>query len=142
MSGIRISPKHGLNPSIAVCFYCGEDKNEIVLPGRMKGDREAPRRGVWNHDPCTKCAAFMTQGVICIGVDESKTTDHKNPYRDGNWCVMTPEAIARVVKPPTLVDEILRQRCTFIDSETWTAIGLPKAGKHGASKDHGHTRPE
>lgn len=41
-NSIRLSPKHGLNPSISVCFFCGEDKNEIILPGKLEGDAEAP----------------------------------------------------------------------------------------------------
>lgn len=130
---ITISPRHGLNPSLAVCFYCGEDTGEIVIPGMMKGDREAPRRGVWGYEPCPKCKEFMTQGVILIGVDASKTTDPKNPYRDGNWCVVTAEAISRIVYPPTKADEIIRRRVAFIPTDAWEKIGLPKPGKNGAN---------
>ena len=28
---IRVSDKHGVNPSIPSCFYCNEQKSEIVL---------------------------------------------------------------------------------------------------------------
>lgn len=137
---IRISNKHGVNPSLSVCYYCGGDKNELILAGALPGDKPAPHRGVWNYEPCDECAEFMKRGVICIGVDESKTTDQKNPYRDGNWCVITAEALERLVRPP-LCDEILRRRVAFINEETWLAMNLPRAGRSGASKDHGHQRP-
>lgn len=46
MSSIKISPKHGVNPTIPVCFFCGKPKNEIALMGRMGGkeDIEAPTK--------------------------------------------------------------------------------------------------
>ena len=40
MSGIKISPKYGVNPTIPVCFWCGKQKNEIALMGHMKDDIE------------------------------------------------------------------------------------------------------
>lgn len=38
--GIKISPKYGLNPTIPVCFWCGKQKNEIALMGRMSKKHE------------------------------------------------------------------------------------------------------
>ena len=51
---IPISPKHGVNPSLGLCFYCTKPK-EVILFGRMKEDAEAPRQVVSNMDPCDKC---------------------------------------------------------------------------------------
>lgn len=137
---IRISPRHGLNPSLMQCFYCGEDFG-VAVPGLLPGDKPAPHRGVWNMEPCPKCAEFMNMGVILIGVDKDRSSDPKNPYRDGNWCVVAADAIGRIIKSP-MADEVLRRRVAFIDSETWQAFGLPKAGKAGASQHHGHSRTE
>ena len=39
--GIKLSPKHGVNPSMDLCFWCGQPKG-LILCGRMhekKGDR-------------------------------------------------------------------------------------------------------
>ena len=47
---IRISEKHGVNPTIPICFYCGEDKNEVALLGKLHGDKEAPMRMWINGD--------------------------------------------------------------------------------------------
>ena len=49
-AGIKLSPKHGLNPTIPVCFWCGEERNEVALPVTlvMVGNmRILKRRGTW-----------------------------------------------------------------------------------------------
>lgn len=40
--GIRVSPQHGLNPSIERCPICGKEMG-IVLYGKLKDDVEAPK---------------------------------------------------------------------------------------------------
>lgn len=40
MSSIKLSSKHGVNPTIPVCFFCGEEKNEIALLGRIGGKED------------------------------------------------------------------------------------------------------
>jgi len=43
---VRVSKKHGLNPSMEVCFWCGEHTGSVIMFGRVKGDEEAPREAV------------------------------------------------------------------------------------------------
>lgn len=38
---IKLSPKHGVNPSILHCICCGKDYG-IAMLGKLKGDKEAP----------------------------------------------------------------------------------------------------
>lgn len=98
MSGsIRLSEKHGVNPAIPLCFFCLKPKNEIILPGKMKNDMEAPRNAVWDMRPCDECKGFMAKGIILISVDESKSADHKNPYRSGGWCVVKEELVKQAL---------------------------------------------
>ncbi len=123
--GIRVSEKHGLNPSISVCVICGEDKNELIIPGRLKGDAEAPRRAVWNHEPCDKCKEHMKMGVIIVCVNSALTKDQNDPYRDGRIVVLKDEAIQKIVHPKELADEILKRRVCFMSDTVWDAIGLP-----------------
>lgn len=40
MSGVKISPKYGVNPTIPCCFFCGKPKNEIALLGKIGGRGE------------------------------------------------------------------------------------------------------
>lgn len=89
-----ISKKHGLNPSMDICFFCGEAKG-IALFGKMKGDAEAPRNVLLNYEPCDKCKEQMSKGTTII---EVVTEDNGNkPIQEGicptgRWCVMRSEA--------------------------------------------------
>jgi hypothetical protein len=125
---IRLSEKHGVNPAIPLCFFCLKPKNEIILPGKMKNDMEAPRNAVWDMRPCDECKGFMAKGIILISVDESKSADHKNPYRSGGWCVVKEELVKQALGGGSkeLVEQTLRVRVAFITDEAWDKIGLPR----------------
>ena len=120
---ITLSPKHGVNPSLAVCFYCGKDSGTIVLPGRMKGDAEAPRRAVWGMEPCKECAGYMAQGIILISV-RSGPPD-RNPYRTGGWVVVRDEAVRRMITTQELLAQVLKCRWAFVPDDAWNLVGLP-----------------
>lgn len=79
---IKLSPKHGLNPTIPVCAWCGEPKNEIALMGqigdRRKGeDLEAPRNCILDYEPCDHCKEQWSLGVAVL----EATTKRPEPYR-------------------------------------------------------------
>lgn len=64
---IRLSPKHGLNPTIPVCFWCGKERNEIALLGRVgKSDAEAPMHAVIDFVPCDECRQKMELGFTVM----------------------------------------------------------------------------
>ena len=102
---IKLSPKHGVNPTIPVCFFCGEEKNEIALlgkigDGRKKEDFEAPRHMVLDYEPCDKCKEQWSQGVALIEV-VTESPDGRPPiqqdlYPTGRMCVVRPEAWSRI----------------------------------------------
>lgn len=76
---IKLSPKHGVNPSILHCECCGEEYG-VALLGRLKGDEEAPRdifQGL-----CNSCKSVIDNGgVMIIEVRDGEKGD--NPYRTG-----------------------------------------------------------
>lgn len=121
MSGIKISEKYGVNPTIPLCFVCGKPKNEIILTGRLHGDVEAPKNVAWDKRPCDECKKLMGQGIILISVKEDGG-DHDNPYRTGGWCVIKEEAAVRMFKD----EAILKSRMVFVVDEAWDMIGLPR----------------
>lgn len=123
MSSIKLSPKHGLNPAIPLCFFCNEPKNEIVLPGRLPGDVEAPRNVVWNHVPCSTCEEHMGNGIIIISVRDGETGN--NPYRTGGWAVVKDDAVSRLIGNAELLQQVLAKRVMFMENKTWEQIGLP-----------------
>lgn len=97
---IRLSNKHGLNPSINVCFFCGKDK-ELILNGRLKGDAKAPHRVVANYIPCPECEEKMKLGVTVIEVttrDTGALPIQRGAWPTGRWCVISHEAAARLFK--------------------------------------------
>lgn len=74
-NGITLSPKYGVNPTIPVCFWCGEEKNEVALmghigDGRKHEDFEAPMHMVLNFEPCTEAAKRIFNGIE-DGVDKA-----------------------------------------------------------------------
>lgn len=114
-----LSPKYGLNPAIPICFFCGKDKNEVIIAGRLKGDVEAPHKVVWDKKPCDECMSYMEKGVMLVSVKDN--TDHENPYRTGNIAVIKVEAAEKIFG-----ESIKDKRFAFIEDSTWDKIGLPR----------------
>ena len=100
---IRLSPKHGLNPTIPICAFCGKQKNEIALMGRIgdgrKGeDFEAPRNVILDYEPCDECKAQWEQGVAIIEVSRYPVTEGQPPIAQGAY----PTGRVAVVKEEAL----------------------------------------
>ena len=126
---IRLSPRHGLNPVIPRCFFCGARKNEVVLPGLLEGDVGAPRDAVWDHEPCDQCQQYMKDGIILISVRDGESGP--NPYRTGGWCVLKEAAVRKLIQPASLVNAIVEKRVAFVPDRVWELLGLPR----GAQKE-------
>lgn len=99
---VTLSPKHGVNPCIPVCFYCGEQKNEIALLGRIggKADLEAPKSAVLDYEPCEECQKKFAQGVLLIEVTDypivqgqPSISPRQKAYPTGRYSVVRPEAL-------------------------------------------------
>lgn len=105
-NNITLSPKYGVNPTIPVCFWCGELKNEIALlghigDGRKHEDFEAPRYSVINYEPCDKCRAQMAQGFTVMEATTkpnrvSSVEIQKGVYPTGRYVVLKNEAAERI----------------------------------------------
>lgn len=121
---IKLSPKHGVNPSLMVCPVCGEEYG-VALLGRLPGDAEAPRRAVYENKPCDKCKEYMKQGVILISVRDGEEGSD-NPYRTGGWVVVKREAIRRIVTSPELAEEICAKGVAYVPDSVWDMLGLPR----------------
>jgi hypothetical protein len=128
--GIRLSPKHGINPAIPLCYFCNKEKGEIILAGKMKGDVEAPRNAVWDMRPCEECEGYMKMGVILISVKDGGVQGD-NPYRTGGWCVVKDEVIERMCNSPAFVQRVVKMRMAFIEDRIWDGMGLPRGEMKG-----------
>lgn len=93
MSSIRLSEKHGVNPSMDVCFYCGEVTG-IALMGKISTkdnhDVEAPRYCCSSVTPCDKCKEKYKDYVLMV---EAKSSDPKNPQPSGRWFALKKEVL-------------------------------------------------
>jgi hypothetical protein len=121
MSGIRLSKKHGLNPSVTHCFYCHKAVG-VALFGVLRDDAEAPRECVADMTPCDECREWMRQGVILIEVRDGAgpTID---PYRTGGRYVVREDAIRRIFDAAS-TEKALRGRWSFISAAAAKMIGL------------------
>lgn len=131
MSSIKLHKEHGLNPTMPVCFWCGNEKGEIAFLGSAyKG--EAPRTMLLNYDPCinydpcTECEELMAQGITFMEAEPRQPNEKRVPmqvgtYPTGRWWVLKEESVKELVKEPAL-SEALRCRKMFIDPHTASLI--------------------
>lgn len=104
---IRLSEKHGVNPTLCKCFYCGESKG-VALLGKLPDDAEAPRECVMDYEPCDECKEKFSKGVLCIETTTETPKDNrpcisKTPtelYPTGKYLVLTSEGISRMFQRP------------------------------------------
>ena len=120
--GSKISPKHGLNPTIPVCFWCGKQKNEIALMGRMKGDIEAPKNMVLDYVPCEECQNHMAMGVAILEASDHPNTEGQPPMQKGvyptsRFVVVTTECADRVFNAYAPWSE---GKKVFVDSDVFS----------------------
>lgn len=107
--GLTLSPKHGLNPAITKCFWCGKHMG-VALLGRVRregdSDAEAPREIITDLEPCPECRKHFETGVLLIEVTEDGSKFDSNErfslgakdgpkhlWPTGRWVVLRPEAV-------------------------------------------------
>ena len=122
-----VSEKHGLNPTIPICFWCGQDKNEVVLLGKLPNDAEAPHR-MWlpgDYEPCEKCAENRKLGVdIMEASDVPVIFDKQPPYGDvyptGRHAIVKKEAVERLFGDNAA--KIIEVGGCFVDKDIYEQI--------------------
>lgn len=124
---IPLSPTHGVNPTIPTCFWCGQEKNEIALMGKLPSDAEAPHKAVLDYEPCENCKANMEKGITLIGIVKHPLPDgrpaiRKNIYPTGRWAVVTPEGIRRCIQEPQATNIIKAGRALLDDNALTSMI--------------------
>lgn len=159
--GIRVSDEHGVNPSIPLCFYCGDAKNEVVLLGRLPQDAEAPRHCLIDMEPCDTCKERRKTHINLIVVPSESCLDDIDDQRRRHEDVLSRrchsfnreapfipdvprsgyafwvgrEEVTGMVNEPELAQHILRAGWAFIPEEAADKLGLGKL-KEVAEKNH------
>ena len=126
---IRLSEKHGIQPTIPLCPICGEEKNEIALLGAA-GDKLAEEPGhadgampMHAHipgdlEPCDKCKERGV-AIYVVNIGTNKVV---------SAMLVRDELITRLLKPGEQRDAVLKRRIMFIDEATAADIGLLEGG--------------
>lgn len=99
---LRLSKKHGLNPSIGVCPICLKDNQEILLLGKLPGDVEAPMRALSNI--CNECKSQIEKGfyplVVIKDIPErmikNGLVSMKDAKREGHILFVKKESMSNV----------------------------------------------
>lgn len=85
--GIRLSEKYGVNPSMTVCYWCGEPTG-IALMGhigdkRKHEDKEAPKYCFGGYEPCDACEEKMRRGTTLMEASTEPIFDGQPEAQDG-----------------------------------------------------------
>lgn len=146
---IRLSNKNGLNPTIPVCFYCGQPKNEIALLGKIgkgKEDLEAPKHMVLDYEPCENCKKMMEGRILLIEVQETPFPDNRPAiqiqktesgremplYPTGRLAGLKPEAANRIFNTTIDTDRV------FIDGEVFENLMSRSSEANNKKQEESH----
>lgn len=127
-SSITLSKKHGVNPTIPICFWCGKEKNEIAMLGKLPGDMEAPR-SMWipgDYDPCEECEQNWNKGIRVIEASNAPVLYPEQPsyygaYPTGNNIILEPNKIEVIFKNVDF-DKIREKKMCFMDKSAFTKL--------------------
>lgn len=98
MSGIKLSKKYGLNPSVLQCPICGKEFALALFGDNYKNKEgkkaEAPHKVAITGNTCEDCTSIINQGgAFFIEVkDEDAKKQVENPYRTGRIIAIKKEA--------------------------------------------------
>ena len=123
---VRLHPKHGINPTMPVCLWCGEDHGTIALLGAAYPG-EAPHRMILDDEPCEKCAAIMAKGITIREANTKPVSSAREVNlgaKDwtGRWCVVSEAFIRRNFQPESLVEQILKRKIAVMDEGTYARL--------------------
>lgn len=128
-NNIKLSPKHGVNPTMPVCFWCGQPKNEIALLGKLPDDAEAPKHIIMDYEPCDACREIFGKGIHVIGVTEKPmvpnmfpiiSDEHNTLYPSGSMFVARPEWAERFLTAndqQDMVTDVLEKKALLLPDE-------------------------
>ena len=104
---ILLSEKHGVNPSITTCFYCGEATG-IALMGKLKDDAEAPRECCMSLEPCDNCKEKYKDYVLAVEKERDESA-----VPTGRWMA---------IRKQVIVEEMRNYPVVFMDVQTFNQI--------------------
>lgn len=120
---IKLSEKHGVNPSMQVCFWCGEVIG-VALMGRLKDDVEAPKEVVLDYSLCDKCKEKEKTFIHLIEVvskDNGNPPISKDAYPTGRNMWIKDAALQSIITEDSF-NAIKDKRAALMLPETFEAF--------------------
>ena len=74
-----LSKKHGINPTISVCFFCGKSKGVAHMGKIDEEDSEAPKSACFDYEPCECCKAKMNEGFTLLEAQDTPCSEGQPP---------------------------------------------------------------
>lgn len=105
---IKLSPKHGVNPSMLHCFICGKETG-IALLGKLKGDKEAPRDISNPSEICEDCQKQIDAGNKFI-LEVKNEEEVENPERTGRMVCVKGSALPDIKAPISYMPKSLYEK--------------------------------
>lgn len=100
---LKLHPEFGVNPTIPVCYWCGEDTGQIALMGAyLKG--EAPARMVVDKQPCEACQKRWADGVVIM---EAGFLEPHEPT--GRHIIARREVVRDMITDDTIREKVLAE---------------------------------
>lgn len=118
---IKLSEKHGVNPSMEICFFCKEAKG-VVLFGKLKKDVEAPREVLINYEPCDKCKEKFKEGIIVVAVTTEQQYKNQPSITTRNNEELYPTGAYVVVKPKVFNNKYKAGSIATMDKELFQKL--------------------
>ncbi len=115
--GILLSPKHGLNPSIDKCFWCGREKGVVLFGGMKGGDPQAPPTVVMSVEPCNDCPIWAKTNDGCMMVEA-----FEDGRLTGRFCCVRDSALRRSITDQTLLKATLEKRMAFVEPAAYEQL--------------------
>lgn len=129
---IKLSPKHGLNTFIPICFWCGQEKSMLCIPGRIdKADSKAPKNMIVDYEPCDKCKELFSHGIHLIGCTKEPRfknmkplaiVDNQSWYPTGTHAVVPADFLVEVLLKPNgdedRLEEITKMGKLILEEDT------------------------
>lgn len=133
---ITLSEKHGVNPTISLCFWCGEEDGSVVMLGKLPDDAKAPKQAVVHYEPCKDCLDKFDQGIVFIECTREDPRDGRKPinptaWPTGRWAVVTRESMEQMPLDPGLKRAALKTGKTLVDPDSWVKFGFPEEDEVG-----------
>ena len=126
---IRLSERHGVNPTLCLCFWCGEEDGSLALLGRIgAGDLEAPHRACLNYDPCDACKEKWDSGITLLEVVPISESDNPPIFKGcehaftSRFIVTSDRLAAKLFNDGSAVANMMEKRKAYLPVDAFSMV--------------------